>query len=203
MSAVTFDDAMDRVMVVVNFLSMAAGRMPNDPLDLTPVVSFTFVGSQHQELAVSADLSSAKLSSVSTAPISMSDQEFVDAFLACRLPAAQFQHRGHLRIAWLLLQRHPLELAIEEICNGIARLAAHLGAPGKYHRTLSEALVRLMAHDGAATLSWDEFLSANPELLTDVRGTVGRYYSSELLDSARARISFVEPDRMPLPACHS
>ncbi len=152
---------------------------------------------------MSAHLPSIHLSSTSTASAVLSDQEFIDAFLTCRLPAAQFRHRGHLRIAWLLLQRQPLELAIEEICNGIARLAAHLGAPGKYHRTLSQALVRLMAHGGATTLPWDEFLSANPELLTDVRSTVGRYYSSEVLDSARARISFVEPDRMPLPACHS
>ena len=136
-------------------------------------------------------------------PVSRSDREFIDAFLTCRLPACQFDHRAHLRIAWLLLQRHPLDRAIEEICNGIARLAAHLGAPGKYHRTLSEALVRLMAHGGAATLRWDEFLSANPELVTDVRGSVARYYSAQLLGSARARTTFVEPDRQPLPACHS
>jgi hypothetical protein len=130
----------------------------------------------------------------------MSDLEFIEAFRTGRLPAAQFHHRGHLRIAWLLLQQQPLERAIEEICTGIARLAAQLGAPGKYHRTLSEALVRLLAHGGAATLCWDEFLNANPDLVTDVRGSVGRYYSSELLDSARARATFVEPDRRPLPA---
>jgi hypothetical protein len=148
-----------------------------------------------------ADTLSTRLHAASNPPGDMSDQAFIDAFLTCRLPAAQFNHCGHLRIAWLLLQRHSLERAIEEICNGIARLAAHLGAPGKYHRTLSEAVVRLMAQGGAARLSWDEFLSANPELLTDVKGTVGRYYSSELLDSARARLAFVEPDRLPLPAC--
>jgi len=131
----------------------------------------------------------------------LSDPDFLAAFLECRLPAAQFGHRGHLRIAWLLLQQHPLEPAIEEICAGIARLAAHLGAPGKYHRTLSEALVRLMAHGGAATLPWEEFLRANPALLTDVAGTVGRYYSPQLLSSARARTRFVEPDRLALPRC--
>lgn len=30
------------------------------------------------------------------------DLEFLDAFLSCRLDAAGFDHRGHLRIAWLL-----------------------------------------------------------------------------------------------------
>ena len=134
-------------------------------------------------------------------PVELSDSEFLAAFLECRLPAAQFGHRGHLRIAWLLLQQQPLECAVEQICTGIARLATHLGAPGKYHRTLSEALVRIMAHGGAATLPWDEFLRANPALLTDVMPTVGRYYSPELLGSARARAAFVAPDRLSLPRC--
>jgi hypothetical protein len=144
---------------------------------------------------------SADLSASNTSVLSRTDRELIDAFLACRLDAAQFDHRGHLRIAWLMLRHHPLERAIEEICNGIARLAAHLGAPDKYHRTLSEALVRLMAHGGAASLGWEAFLSANPELVTDVRGSVARYYSAELLSSAHARATFVYPDRQPLPAC--
>jgi hypothetical protein len=132
-----------------------------------------------------------------------SDEEFLAAFTTCRLPAAQFDHRGHLRIAWLLLQRHPLEQAIEQICTGIARLALHLGAPGKYHRTVSEALVRLMAAGGARALSWSEFLHANPDLLTNIKGTLARYYSAELLNSAHSRATFVSPDRLPLPPCHS
>jgi hypothetical protein len=135
--------------------------------------------------------------------IELSDPEFLAAFLECRLTVAQFGHRGHLRMAWLLLQQQPLECAVEQICTGIARFATHHGAPGKYHRTLSEALVRLMAHAGAALLPWDEFLRANPALLTDVMATVGRYYSPELLSSARARTAFVAPDRLPLPHCHS
>src|SRR5215510_8461621 len=103
--------------------------------------------------------------------VDLSDREFLAAFLECRLTAAQFGHRAHLRAAWLLLQQHPVERAIDEICTGIARLAAHLGAPGKYHRTLSEALVRLMTHGGAQRLAWEEFLDANQALVTDVAAT--------------------------------
>lgn len=132
-----------------------------------------------------------------------SDDEFLQAFLECRLSGSQLDHRAHLRIAWLLLNRLPLEPAIEAICSGIAALAAHLGAPGKYHRTLSEALVRLMAAGGASRLGWDAFLAANADLIGDVKGTVARHYSQEHLDSASARASFVPPDREPLPPCHS
>ena len=135
--------------------------------------------------------------------VDLSDEELLAAFTACELTPAQFDHRGHLRIAWLLLQRRPLESAIEEICTGIARLAAHLGAPDKYHRTLSEAVIRLMAAGGARTLDWTEFLHANPELLTDVKGTLARYYSNELLSSPQSRAHFSSPDRQPLPPCHN
>jgi hypothetical protein len=135
--------------------------------------------------------------------MNMSDEEFLAAFLECRLPASAFDHRGHLRIAWLLLKRYPLEQAIEAICGGIARLAAHFGVPDKYNRTLSEALVRLMAHDDSYATSLEAFLDANSRLLTDVGGLLARHYSPERLNSAAAKASFVQPDRLPLTACHA
>ena len=82
------------------------------------------------------------------------------------------------------------------------RLAAHLGVPGKYHRTLTEALVRLMAASGAASpaLSWEAFRVANPQLMEDARSLLARHYSDALLASSEARAVFVAPDRLPLPA---
>jgi N-formylglutamate deformylase len=41
----------------------------------------------------------------------MDDQALWDAFHASRLPAAQWTHREHLRIAWLMLQRYALDEA--------------------------------------------------------------------------------------------
>ncbi len=133
----------------------------------------------------------------------MSDDEFLTAFLECRMPASAFDHRGHVRIAWLLLRRYPLEQAIEEICSGIARLAAHLGARDKYNRTLSEALVRLMAHGGSHAITFEEFINANAQLLTNAGGLLARHYSPERLGSAAAKASFVPPDRLPLPTCRA
>jgi hypothetical protein len=135
-------------------------------------------------------------------PKAMSDDQFLAAFLDCSMPPAGFDHVGHVRAAWLLLQQRPLEEAVEETCAGIARLAAHLGVPGKYNRTLSEALVRLMAHGGAAapTLSWPNFLAANADLMDDARGLLARHYSDTRLTSPEARERFVPPDRLPLPS---
>ena len=134
-------------------------------------------------------------------PHDLTDDRFLADFLACRLPAAGFDHWGHLRAAWLLLQRHPLEDAVELSCDGIARLATHLGVPGKYHRTLSEALVRLMAAAGAVGQPWPEFLAVNPRLVADAQGLLGEYYSAARLADPLARTAFLPPDLAPLPPC--
>jgi len=137
-----------------------------------------------------------------TDPRSLSDNEFLAAFLDSSMPAAGFDHVCHLRAAWLLLQRHPLDDAVAETCNAIARLAVRLGVPGKYNRTVSEALVRLMAHGGATdrALSWLSFLAANPDLAADARSVLARHYRDETLNSQGARECFVPPDRLPLPS---
>ncbi|HEX8989056.1 MAG TPA: hypothetical protein VF816_13950 [Rhodocyclaceae bacterium] len=134
-------------------------------------------------------------------PKAMSDDVFLAAFLDASMPPSGFDHLGHLRAAWILLQRRPLEAAIEECCDGIARLAARLGVPGKYNRTLSEGLLRMMAAGGAARLPWEEFLRANPDLVADARGCLARHYSDERLAGGEARLRFATPDRLPLPSC--
>lgn len=135
-------------------------------------------------------------------PPALPDNTFLAAFLDSSLAPADFKHQGHLRAAWLLLHRLPLEQAVADTCDGIARLAARLGAPDKYHRTLTEALVRLMAAGGGAdpARGWDAFLSANADLVRDARGVLAQYYRAETLDSAEARQRFLPPDRQPLPA---
>lgn len=134
-------------------------------------------------------------------PKNMTDDQFLAAFLDCTMPPAGFDNLGHVRAAWIALQRLPLEQAVNAVCDGIGRLAAHLGVPGKYHRTLSEALVRLMAYGGGAdpTITWPRFLAANPELVADARSLLARHYSDQRLAMPEARVSFVAPDRLPLP----
>jgi hypothetical protein len=131
----------------------------------------------------------------------LTDDEFLADFLACRLQAADFDHRAHVRMAWLLLERQPLEDAVASICVGIQRFALHLGATTKFHRTISEALARLIASKGAGSTTWPQFARANPQLVSNVRELLAQYYSPELLSSDAARHGFVAPDRAPLPPC--
>jgi hypothetical protein len=133
-------------------------------------------------------------------PHALSDADFLAGFEACALPPAAFDHRGHLRLAWLRLQAAPLAEAVPAVCEGIRRFAAHLGVPEKYNHTLTEALVRLMARGGAQepTVGFADFLAANPALVRDARGLLARHYSAARLESAAARERFLAPDLAPL-----
>lgn len=131
----------------------------------------------------------------------LSDHELLFRFGDLSLPASRFDHRAHLRVAWILLQRQPLRVAVDRMCSGVRAFAAHVGQPEKYHATLTAALVRLMHARGAADreVSFPAFLARCPDLLTDARGAVLGHYSEALLDSDEARAGFVAPDREPLP----
>lgn len=131
----------------------------------------------------------------------LSDDDFLAAFNDCSAPPSAFNHAGHVRIAWIHLQRYPLAQAIQLTCDGIERFANHLGVPDKYNRTLSEALMRIMANLGATNtcLSWDGYMSENRGLFENAQQLLGQYYSNELLNSKAAKSTFMQPDISPLP----
>jgi hypothetical protein len=126
----------------------------------------------------------------------LSDAEFLAAFHECSLPPACFRHADHLRLAWIHIHRCPLEVAVDNVRNGIQAYAKHLGKPELYHETLTVAWVRLIAsHDEPA---FDEFLKRN-EYRLNVE-LLHRFWSPERLQSEQARKEWLAPDRMPLPA---
>ena len=133
--------------------------------------------------------------------MSLDDQAFLAAIAGGNLPASDFGHLQHLRLAWLHLQRAPLDAAIERTCADIARFTAHHGADAKFHRTVTEALLRLIAGRGGAdpTLDWPAFQRHNTDLIGDARGLLSRHYSPTLLAHPEARLRFLPPDLLPLP----
>lgn len=134
-------------------------------------------------------------------PNTMDDRSFLAAFAACSLEP--FGHRQHLRVIWLLLGQHPLAIAIDRCCTGLAAYVAHLGVPERYHETLTWAYA-LLVHERRAALPeghrFADFEAACPQLFADGLGEVRRYYSQAVLDSAEARARFVLPDRLELDA---
>ncbi|HEY1147178.1 MAG TPA: hypothetical protein VGF27_01315 [Pseudoduganella sp.] len=119
--------------------------------------------------------------------LAMDDQDFLSSFERCTLPKEHFNHAGHVRLAWLYLERHPFDEAVTRTCDGIRAYAAHLGAADKFHRTITEALMHLLRAHG------------RDAVLADARGMLALHYSPSLLAEAHARERFVPPDREPLP----
>jgi hypothetical protein len=131
------------------------------------------------------------------------DDALVRAFEGGTLPPGSFHHRHHVRTAWILLQRRPVLEVLSVFTAGLRRLAAAAGKPGLYHETITWAYVLLVQERRAAAglaEDWAAFAARNPDLLAWKPSVLeSRYYREETLWSARARETFVRPDR-PLTA---
>ncbi|HUJ29483.1 MAG TPA: hypothetical protein VLW85_25860 [Myxococcales bacterium] len=106
----------------------------------------------------------------------MDDAAFLAAIERCTLPAAELDHRAHLRLARLAGARTP-EL--------IKRYAASIRATGKYNETITQFWMRAVQRHRD-----DELLDKDLPL---------KHWSRGLLWSEAARAQWVEPDLRPLP----
>ena len=134
--------------------------------------------------------------------LTQDDKQFLADFEALKLTPATFNHKAHLRLAFLCIIQDGLEPAIERVGRSIRAFAEHLGAHHKYHQTITEALIRVIGLRlvRQPVADWQRFLVLNPDLVNEAKEVLLHYYSPERLFSAEARTHFVEPDRHPLEA---
>lgn len=126
----------------------------------------------------------------------LTDQALLEAFVSTALPADQFHHEQHVRLAWLFVCRHGMPSAIGEFSEAIKRFAVAKGAHGLYHETITWAFLLIISERQARQPgdTWTAFASAHSDLLAWAPSILDRYYSKELLMSDQARKSFVMPD---------
>ncbi len=130
----------------------------------------------------------------------MDDGEFLRLFHEGALPGEEFRHRGHLRLAWLVLSRHTKDEAETVVCRKIQRFATANGAPGRYHDTLTRFWVRLVSHameNAPDAGNIDELLERFPILLD--KNLPCRHWREETFNSDLARAGWAEPDLLPMP----
>ena len=126
------------------------------------------------------------------------DEAFLAAFETCTLDPALFDHRSHLRLALLHLQAQGLGATATTLPRRIQRYATHLGAPEKFHATLTHALLELVQK--RLTLMppgtpWEAVLAAHPDLERDALALVHERHSQAQLATAEARQRALPPDR--------
>lgn len=128
----------------------------------------------------------------------LADDALFDAFHDGTLSPEGFDHRQHVRLAWVCLRRRPLPRVLEGFRTGLERLAAHAGQPGLYHQTITWTYLLLVAEAlerGGPEAGWEEFAAAHPQILAPPKELLGSYYRAETLGSELARRCFVLPDR--------
>lgn len=124
--------------------------------------------------------------------------DLFDRFVDATLPADQFHHRQHVEVAWLFVRRYGMPAALGEFTAAIKRFADAKGARGLYHETITWAFLLIIADRQARRPAncFDDFASANPDLLSWKPSVLDRYYSRELLASPLAKQTFLMPDRL-------
>jgi hypothetical protein len=130
----------------------------------------------------------------------MTDDEFLRAFFGGWPSDERFGHYQHLRLAWLVIDRHGPETAEEIVGDGIRRLAAAQGKAALYNDTMTRFWVRLIAHvrEAKGPLSGIDEAIASAPFLQD-KNLAQRHWSRTAMFGPEGRSGWVEPDLSPLP----
>lgn len=126
------------------------------------------------------------------------DEDLLKSFEEATLPAEEFHHREHVRVAWLYLRRYDILAALERFSFGLKRFAAAHGRKNLYHETVTWAYVFLInerIQSGGSKQGWEEFVVGNADLLDRKTNILTRYYDERTLGSDVARKAFVMPDK--------
>jgi hypothetical protein len=128
----------------------------------------------------------------------MDEAQFLDAFEAGTLQP--FHQRDHIRLAWLYLRREGWENGYAAIQAGIQGFAAHRGATGLYHETITRFWAHMVYAALRAAPEIDDFATfeqANPSLFD--KTYIYAFYNRPLLNSQAAREAWIESDLRGLP----
>ena len=132
---------------------------------------------------------------------SAKDQAFRAEFELCTFPPSEWDHRAHLRLAYVYLTEHDADTAYQLMRDALLAFLEHSRVdPSKYHDTMTRAWILAVRHFMEATSSQDSadsFIEQNPEMLDSK--IMMTHYSAEVLFSDEARAQFVEPDLDPIP----
>jgi len=135
----------------------------------------------------------------------LNDIEFIHAFESGAVELADWDHRGHVRYAWIALEVEPrFERAMDRVRSGLKThlaKAIEAGAAPEfgYHESITRFWILLVARtmrEDPAHKESRSFCEAHPELLD--KRLLSRHYSVALLHSPDSRRRYVKPDLAPI-----
>jgi hypothetical protein len=134
--------------------------------------------------------------------LSVQDQNFRMEFEAHTISPALFNHRAHIRLAYIYLAEHDTDAAHQLMRRALLSFLNHHGINvSKYHETMTHAWILAVRHFMAktpSTESYDAFIEQNPSLLNSK--IMLAHFTTEVLFSDEARAKFVQPNLDPIPS---
>jgi hypothetical protein len=128
------------------------------------------------------------------------NDELIRQFEDCSLPLEALRHGVHIEIAFLYLRKYPVLDVLARFPAALTRYAAAHGKAGLYHETITWAYI-LLIHErikrAGHTQTWEQFKTANPDLMSWTTTILKQYYREETLSSELARKIFLFPDKAP------
>ena len=133
--------------------------------------------------------------------LSAEDRRFRAEFESGETAPGGFDHRLHIRLAYVYLAENDDETATTMMRDALlGYLRHHRIDVTKYHETITQAWILAVRHfmqKSDAAPCADAFIDANPVML-DAKIMLS-HYSAQLLFSDEARARFVEPDLDEIP----
>lgn len=129
----------------------------------------------------------------------LSNKAFLNQFADFTLDPTLFTHEAHLRFTWLHIKQSGIKKATEDIQQQIVDFVTHLGAKGKYHKTLTVAAIHAVHHfmKKSEADNFKDFIAEFPTLKSDFKGMISSHYSFDIFESEKAKIELIEPDLSP------
>lgn len=119
----------------------------------------------------------------------------VSAFENCSFHPSEFRHYQHLTVALWYVWHLPYAKAVKKMTEGIRRLADTYGKTG-YHETITLFWLKTVSNFAAVSDRHLSLAATTNKLIRtyDDKELIAKYYSSDLLESAKAKAEWVEPD---------
>ncbi|MEM7163550.1 MAG: hypothetical protein AAF487_14050 [Bacteroidota bacterium] len=129
----------------------------------------------------------------------MNDAEFFAKFESCQLDPSLFDHRAHIRLVWICIDKFGFEETLQKVQELIKSYVEHLGAFDKYNATLTVAAINVVFAfmQDSASPEFDEFLKENSDLLFNFKALISQHYSFDIFSSKMAASQYIEPDLLP------
>ena len=129
----------------------------------------------------------------------LTDDQFEKQFKACTIDPAIFSHEAHLRLAYIHVSKYGIVIAEENIDRQLRAFVAHVGATGKYNKTLTIAAIKAVKHfiDKTDAIGFADLIAKAPRLKYNFKELMAYHYQTDIYQSTLAKEHFLQPDLLP------